>query len=106
MSTLADIEEHYHQLSLKFKDFIHKIGEEGHETKEAYEVLRASVVEDRKLTVEEKLQVGEQLKDVLKTVGLIGIAALPGGSLFFVVSTYLKINKYVMPSAFNEVKNN
>ena len=61
-----------------------------------------SVREDKELTQEEKDKIGEQLKDVLKTTGLVGIALLPGGSVFFILTKYLKLNKYVLPSSFQE----
>ena len=62
----------------------------------------SSRTRDGILTQEEKDKIGEQLKDVLKTTGLIGVALLPGGSVFFILTKYLKLNKYVLPSSFQE----
>jgi hypothetical protein len=33
---------------------------------------------------------------------LVGIALVPGGSIFFILTKYLKLNKYVLPSSFQE----
>jgi hypothetical protein len=57
-----------------------------------------------KLTPKEKEQIGNQMKDVLKTIGIVGVTLLPGGSIFLILSKVLKINKYVLPSSFLEEK--
>jgi hypothetical protein len=93
----------YTKLKAKSKDFLQKIEEEEKETKDAFEILKQSVLEDKELTDKEKEEIGNQLKDVLKTIGLVGLAALPGGSLFFVLFNFFKLNKYVFPSSFSEV---
>lgn len=96
-----DIRHFYDSLSEKFKEFLHHLDQEKEETKQAFEILKDSVVNNKQLTAEEKHQVGNQLKDVFKTLGLVTLASLPGGSLFFVVFNFLKLNRYVLPSAFN-----
>lgn len=90
----------YSKLHSNFKDFVFKIEEEGTETKTAFNLLKNHIVDSNELTDQQKEEIGNQMKDVLKTIGLVGLAALPGGSLFFVLFHFLKINKYVMPSAF------
>ncbi len=90
----------YENLKASFKEFLVKLNEEKDETKQAFELLRLSVFEGKKLSKIEKHQIGEQLKDVLKTVGLVGVAILPGGTLFFILSKFLKLNKYILPSSF------
>lgn len=102
MDVILEIKHYYSELHSKFDEFLSKLKEEGTETQAAFSLLKEHGVNGKKLTPEEKEQVGNQLKDVLKTIGLVGIVALPGGSLFFVLSSFLKINKYVLPSAFNE----
>ena len=94
----------YSKLHTNFKDFVSKIGQEGTETKTAYFLLKSHVVDGKKLTEEQKKEIGDQFKDVLKTAGLISLAALPGGSVFFILFHFLKINKYVLPSVFLEVE--
>jgi hypothetical protein len=92
--------EMYEKSKDKFQDFLRKIEQEGVETKRAFVLLNQATFEDRKLTEDEKKYIENQMKDVLKTVGLVGIAALPGGSLVFILSSFLHLNKYVLPTAF------
>jgi hypothetical protein len=91
-------------MKTKIKDFISAIKQEGQETKEAFKLILQSAKGEIELSDEQKEQIGNQLKDVLKTVGLTAIATLPGG---FIVGALLKIFKQthlVTPSAFvNEV---
>jgi hypothetical protein len=91
-------------MKTKIKDFISAIKQEGQETKEAFKLILQAAKGEIELTNEQKEQIGNQLKDVLKTIGLTAIATLPGG---FIVAALLKIFKQshlVTPSAFvNEV---
>ena len=91
-------------IKTKIKDFISAIKQEGQETKDAFKLILQAAKGEIKLSDEQKEQIGNQLKDVLKTVGLTAIATLPGG---FIVAALLKIFKQthlVTPSAFvNEV---
>lgn len=104
IDTELNAEHYYGKLKDNFKLFLDNLSEEKDETKEAFELLRQSVIDNKELTKEEKHQIGEQLKDVFKTVGLVGIAILPGGSLFFILSKFLKLNKYILPSSFIDKK--
>ena len=99
-----DLGDYYDSLKEKMKDFLEKIGQEKDETKEAFSILIDSINDGKKLTDEEKEKVGEQLKDVLKTLGLVGASILPGGFIYFLVAKVFKLNKYVLPSSFNEEK--
>jgi hypothetical protein len=91
-------------MKTKIKDFISAIKQEGQETKDAFKLILQSAKGEIELSDEQKEQIGNQLKDVLKTIGLTAIATLPGG---FIVAALLKIFKQthlVTPSAFvNEV---
>jgi len=88
----------------KIKDFIAAIKQESKETKDAFKLILQSAKGDITLTDEQKEQIGNQLKDVLKTIGLTAIAVLPGG---VIVATLLKIFKQthlITPSSFvNEI---
>ena len=97
-----NINKHLESLKANAQDFLGRIEEEGIETKEAFYLLLNSVETGKDLTPEEKQRIGDQLKDVLKTIGVIGVAFLPGGSVFFILSTYFKMNKYFLPSSFQE----
>jgi hypothetical protein len=90
----------YKTFKAKASEFIDHIHQEGGETKEAFHLLVNSVNDGVELTPEEKHKIGEQLKDVFKTLGMVGIAVLPGGSVFFILAKFFKWNKYIMPSAF------
>lgn len=102
MDVISEIKYYYEELNSKFGEFLNKLKEEGVETQEAFKLLKGNVFNGDKLTPEQKEKIGNQLKDVFKTIGLVGIVTLPGGSLFLIVSSFLKINKYVLPSSFNE----
>lgn len=99
-----DISEYYKTFKGHVKDFTERIGKESDETKEAFGLLVDSINNGTKLTPEQKEQIGNQMKDVLKTIGIVGVTLLPGGSIFLILTSVLKINKYVLPSAFLEEK--
>ena len=101
---MSDIKDLYEKIKNNTKDFIEKIGQETDETKEAYRLLVDSIQNGIELTPEQKEQIGEQLKDVLKTLGIVGITLLPGGSIFLILTNVLKLNKYVLPSSFQDKK--
>lgn len=101
-SNMTDIGDYYVSLKEKMKDFLEKVSQEKDETKEAFAILIDSVNDGKKLTDEEKEKVGEQLKDVLKTIGLVGATILPGGFIYFLIAKVFKLNKYVLPSSFNK----
>ena len=101
---MYDINDLYEKVKNSTKDFIEKIGQETDETKEAYRLLVDSIQNGTELTPEQKEQIGEQLKDVLKTLGIVGITLLPGGSIFLILTKILKLNKYVLPSSFQDKK--
>jgi hypothetical protein len=101
----AKIEEGFiDNMKTKFQTFLKALKQEGKETKEAVKLLIKAAKGEVELTNEQKEQIGNQLKDVLKTIGLVGIATLPGG---FIAAALLKIFKQthlITPSAFvNEV---
>ena len=83
-----------------FKKFIEALKQESKETKEAFKLLSQSVKGEKQLSKEEKKEIGNQLKDIFKTIGYVGLFALPGGSIFSILFNLLKLNKYVLPSAF------
>ena len=97
-----DLEHLYDSFKEKVHDFLERISIEKEETKEAFNILVDSVQNGKELTDEEKEKVGEQLKDVLKTIGLVGATVLPGGFIYFVVAKVFSLNDYVLPSAFKD----
>ena len=88
----------------KLKKFILAVKQEGQETKAAVGLIIKSAKGEIELSDEQKEQIGNQLKDILKLVGLTAIATLPGG---FIVGALIKLFKaeyLVTPSSMmNEV---
>jgi hypothetical protein len=74
----------------KLKKFILAVKQEGQETRAAVGLIIKSAKGEITLTDEQKKQIGEQLKDILKLVGLTAIATLPGG---FIVGALIKLFK-------------
>ena len=87
-------------LKVKFNVFVTNLEQEGREDKVAFQLIIQATFQGKELTHEEKIQVENQLKDSLKTVGLVALTILPGGTLFFILANFLKLNKYIIPSAF------
>jgi hypothetical protein len=89
----------------KFSNFVTSVKQEGKETKQALSLLIKSAKGEIELSDDDKKYIGEQLKDVLKLVGLTAIAALPGG---FIAGALLKLFKaefLVTPSSFTNESN-
>jgi uncharacterized protein YbgA (DUF1722 family) len=97
-----EAEKLYEKYREDFKNFLKGLETEGRGTKEAFVLLHAHAFDGRELTTEEKKEIENQLKDLLKTTGLVGIAIMPGGTLIFILAKFLKFNKYIIPSAFLE----
>ena len=55
-----------------------------------------------KLTPEEWKWVRNQMGDVVKMLGLTGMAIAPGGSLLAILAKAIKADKYILPSAFKK----
>ena len=88
----------------KITAFVNAIKQEGQETKEAVSLLIKAAKGDIELSDEQKEQIGNQLKDVLKLIGLTAIAALPGGFVAGALIKLFKAESLITPSAFvNEV---
>jgi hypothetical protein len=91
-------------MKTKIKDFISAIKKEGQETKEAFKLILQSAKGEIELSDEQKEQIGNQLKDILKTIGLTAIAVLPGGLIAGALIKLFKVEHLVTPSSFvNEV---
>jgi len=88
------------ELKSKFKKFIDNIKQEGRETKEAFSLLGKAAMGKIELTDAQKTQIGEQMKDVLKTIGLSALAIAPGGLIAGLLIKVMKAEKYITPSAF------
>jgi len=91
-------------MKTKIKDFISAVKQEGQETKEVVGLLIHAAQGKIKLNDEQKEYIGNQLKDVLKLIGLTAIAVLPGGSIAAVLLKVFKQTHLITPSSMmNEV---
>jgi hypothetical protein len=86
-------------MKTKIKDFISAVKQEGQETKEVVGLLIHAAQGKIKLTDEQKEYIGNQLKDVLKLIGLTAIAVLPGGSIAAVLLKVFKQTHLITPSS-------
>lgn len=84
------------------KDFLSSLSEEKNGTKESFATIFNSIKTNKKLTREEKIKVSKQLKNTVKTIGLIGAVVLPGGLIYLLVIKLLKLDKYILPNYFNK----
>jgi hypothetical protein len=93
-------------LKSKFNKFISAAKQEGKETKEALSLLIKSAKGDIDLTDDQKKEIGNQLKDVLKLVGLTAIATLPGGFIAAALIKLFKAEYLITPSSMMNEYNN
>jgi len=88
------------ELKMKFKKFIAALKQEGTETKKAFSLLAKAAMGKIELTDAQKSEIGEQMKDILKAIGLTTIAIAPGGLIAGFLIKMIKAEKYITPSAF------
>lgn len=91
---------HFGRLNSKFKDFLSNLEQENEQTKAAFRLVIQSTFHERQLTHEEKLEIENQLKELLKTADLVALTVLPGGTIVLVLSSFLKLNPYILPAVF------
>jgi len=84
----------------RFKLFLQSIAKEGRQTREAFYLVGQAALGKKKLTPQEKEKVGNQLKEALKSAGLIAATVLPGGMIYFIVIRLLRLENYVVPNSF------
>jgi hypothetical protein len=87
-------------IKTKLSKFISAVKQENQETKEAVSLLIKAAQGKIELTDKNKEYIGNQLKDVLKLIGLTAIAALPGGSIAFILIKLFKAESLITPSSF------
>ncbi len=83
------------------KKFFNALKSEGKETQEAFKMLYDHIFKGDKMSDAEKNEVGNQFKDVFKTLGLTAIAIMPGGVIVAIIIKALKLQKHLIPSNFN-----
>jgi len=82
----------------QIKKFVGAMKTETAETKQAMAMLLQHLNGD-KLTAEQWKWVRNQMKDVIKVLGLTTMAIAPGGSLVALLTKVLKADKYLLPSS-------
>jgi lysozyme len=92
-----------------FQNIIKGLKQQNSETRAAFKKIAQYSKGEIKLNSEDKKEIGNTLKNLLKTSGYLGMLALPGGSVFALLLKALKLNKYILPPAFtkeNKPENN
>jgi predicted kinase len=84
----------------KAKRFFDALKKEGKETIEAFKLIAQSYNGEIELTDVQRKEIGEQLKDTLKTAGLTTVAFMPGGAIVALLLHALKLYPYILPSNF------
>lgn len=95
-----DVEFHFSHLEIRFKDFLSKLEQEDDQAKVAFQLVVQSTFHGRQLTHDEKVEIETQLKEVLKTADLVALTVLPGGTVVLILSSFLKLNPYILPAVF------
>ncbi len=98
--TEAAIGDFIKKLNVRFKAFMDSVRAEGKETQKAFALIIQAAQGKRKLTPQEKEQVGNQMKEALKSAGLVAASVLPGGTIYFILVRLLKLDDYVYPKRF------
>ena len=96
-----NIADTYNKAKGKVRNFVNALKTEKDETKQAM-IMLLQHIEGKKLSPEEWKWIREQMKDVVKLLGLTTMAVVPGGSLIAILTKALKLDKHVMPSAFKK----
>lgn len=105
---MVEINKIIDKLKSNFTDFIKKLGNEGRETKEVFDLIlkesRGELLDEfgnkRELTPEEVVKIKEQASDFFKMIGLTSISILPGGTLVFILLKVFKQEERILPSSF------
>lgn len=80
------------------RKFFNAIAIEGKETAQAFGKIYRNIAKGEELSDKEMEEIGEQLKDALRTVGLTAIAVLPGGAIVALIIKALKAERFFIPS--------
>jgi len=92
------------KIKSKLKFILTALKQEGKETKEAFSKIIKSTRGDIDLTDEDKKEIGNQMKDVLKLAGLTAISVVPGGTIAAILIKLFKAENFITPSSFQKEK--
>jgi len=88
------------KIKAKFKELITAIKDESIDTKKAFSLLIQAAAGTKKLTKQEKEQIGNQMKEALKAAGLVAASVLPGGTIYFILIRLLRLDDTLLPKRF------
>ena len=101
----SKINKYVDNLTKNFTKFIDALKNERVEVVDAYKKLINSVKEGKKLSYQEKKEIGDKLKDVLRLSGFIFATLLPGGFIYLVLAKTTKLKKHLIPKSFWDNRN-
>ena len=88
------------KIKSKLKFILSALRQEGKETKEAFSKLLKAAKGELNLSDDDKKEIGNQMKDVLKLVGLGLVSTIPGGTIAAILIKLFKAQDLITPSAF------
>ena len=88
------------KIKSKLKFILTALKQEGKETKEAFSKLLKSAKGEITLNDEDKKEIGNQMKDVLKLAGLGAVSIIPGGTIAAILIKLFKAEEFITPSSF------
>lgn len=94
------INKYVQNLTNNFTKFIDGLKTERGEVVDAYKKLLKSLKEGKKLSYEEKKEIGDKLKDVLRLTGFVFATFLPGGIVYLMLAKTTKLKKHLIPKSF------
>ena len=92
------------KIKLKLKFILQALKQESKETKDAFSKIIKSARGETTLTDEDKKEIGNQMKDLLKLAGLTIISTVPGGMIAAILIKLFKVENYITPSSFQKEK--
>ena len=92
------------KIKLKLEFFLKALKKENSKTKQAFSKIIHSSRGEIKLSKEDKKEIGNQMKNVLKLAGLTTIALVPGGIIAAILIKIFKAEKYITPTSFQKDK--
>lgn len=95
----------FSKMKISYDKFIKAVKSEKNETQEAFKLLNKAAKGEITLTPEQKTQIGNQMKEVLKSLGFLGVLAIPGSTVFLLLLKYFKLNGFITPKSFKEKDN-
>ena len=94
------IEDYFKDLKAKFDTFIEKLKTQSKDIQNAFGKLAHAVRTGETLTKNEKIEIGNQLKNTLKLAGFTAATILPGGFIYLLLSRIPALKSKLVPTSF------